>query len=162
MKPPLFPERRAYTANYQLSDPESALYAEVTDYVKEDASARQTRYSAKSVPCFEYWVLLHFRNHTAPYARCRDRSPCDCCYRDVKHEWPDYAKNSKRLFEQLQPRVNNAKRHAEHRLAAATEDGSDNPSTEIHRLLEVVETLTHLRSFAIAKSLIFTFFSKGS
>lgn len=33
---PLFPERRAYTANYDLSDLESALYAAVTDYVKEE------------------------------------------------------------------------------------------------------------------------------
>lgn len=33
---PLFPERRAYTANYTLSEREAALYAEVTDYVKEE------------------------------------------------------------------------------------------------------------------------------
>jgi superfamily II DNA or RNA helicase len=33
---PLFPERRAYTANYELSDLESALYNDVTDYVKEE------------------------------------------------------------------------------------------------------------------------------
>jgi superfamily II DNA or RNA helicase len=33
---PLFPERRAYTVNYKLSDREAALYAAVTDYVKEE------------------------------------------------------------------------------------------------------------------------------
>ena len=33
---PLFPERRAYTANYKLSDIESALYEAVTSYVKEE------------------------------------------------------------------------------------------------------------------------------
>ncbi|KVU26559.1 RNA helicase [Burkholderia ubonensis] len=31
---PLFPERRAYTVNYKLSDAEAALYEAVTDYVK--------------------------------------------------------------------------------------------------------------------------------
>jgi len=31
---PLFPERRAYSANYELSDAEAALYAAVTDYVR--------------------------------------------------------------------------------------------------------------------------------
>lgn len=31
---PLFPERRAYTVNYKLSDAEATLYAAVTDYVK--------------------------------------------------------------------------------------------------------------------------------
>ncbi|WP_373510759.1 DEAD/DEAH box helicase, partial [Thiocapsa sp.] len=33
---PLFPERRAYTANYDLSPLESALYAAVTDYVRNE------------------------------------------------------------------------------------------------------------------------------
>lgn len=32
----LFPERRAYTTNYRLSDSEATLYAAVTDYVKEE------------------------------------------------------------------------------------------------------------------------------
>jgi len=33
---PLFPERRAYTVEYQLSDPEAELYAKVTEYVREE------------------------------------------------------------------------------------------------------------------------------
>lgn len=33
---PLFPERRAYTVNYHLSDLESALYEAVTEYVKTE------------------------------------------------------------------------------------------------------------------------------
>jgi SNF2 family DNA or RNA helicase len=33
---PLFPERRAYTVGYKLSDAEAALYKAVTDYVREE------------------------------------------------------------------------------------------------------------------------------
>lgn len=33
---PLFPERKAYTVNYKLSDQEAALYEAVTDYVKTE------------------------------------------------------------------------------------------------------------------------------
>ncbi len=33
---PLFPERRSYTVTYELSAPEARLYAEVTDYVREE------------------------------------------------------------------------------------------------------------------------------
>jgi superfamily II DNA or RNA helicase len=32
----LFPERRSVTINYELSDPEALLYAEVTDYVRDE------------------------------------------------------------------------------------------------------------------------------
>ena len=33
---PLFPERRAYTVSYRLSDAEAALYARVTEYVRDE------------------------------------------------------------------------------------------------------------------------------
>jgi superfamily II DNA or RNA helicase len=33
---PLFPERFAFTLNYELSEPEARLYQEVTDYVREE------------------------------------------------------------------------------------------------------------------------------
>ncbi len=35
---PLFPERRAYTVSYKLSDAEATLYKNVTDYVREEFS----------------------------------------------------------------------------------------------------------------------------
>src|SRR5690606_21822743 len=33
---PLFPDRFAYTLHFELSDPEKALYSEVTEYVREE------------------------------------------------------------------------------------------------------------------------------
>jgi superfamily II DNA or RNA helicase len=39
----LFPERRAYTANYELSQPEAELYAEVTNYVREEMNRADER-----------------------------------------------------------------------------------------------------------------------
>ena len=36
---PLFPERRAYSANYELSDAEAVLYAAVTDYVRNEMNS---------------------------------------------------------------------------------------------------------------------------
>jgi len=39
---PLFPERRAYTVNYDLSDDETALYTGVTRYVSEEMSRAET------------------------------------------------------------------------------------------------------------------------
>ncbi len=43
---PLFPERRAYTVEYALSAAEAALYAEVTDYVREEMN-RAERFAAE-------------------------------------------------------------------------------------------------------------------
>ena len=99
----------------------------------------------KSVPCFEYWILLHFRNHTAPYARTGNRSPCQCCHHDLLAEWHGYTKSNKKIFSELEPRLEDAWQYAEQRLAAAQADGSDNPSTEIHLLLEAMKTLKEIR-----------------
>ena len=38
---PLFPERRAYTAKYELSPEEAALYSAVTDYVRTEMNRVQ-------------------------------------------------------------------------------------------------------------------------
>jgi SNF2 family DNA or RNA helicase len=43
---PLFPERRAYTVNYKLSDAEAALYHEVTRYVSDEMN-RAERFADK-------------------------------------------------------------------------------------------------------------------
>ena len=43
---PLFPERRAYTVQYELSAAEAALYAEVTTYVREEMN-RAERFAAE-------------------------------------------------------------------------------------------------------------------
>ena len=43
---PLFPERRAYTVKYELSEAEAALYAEVTAYVREEMN-RAERFAAE-------------------------------------------------------------------------------------------------------------------
>src|SRR5678815_3566033 len=39
---PLFPERKAYTSNYKLSDEEAALYYAVTQYVKDEMGKADT------------------------------------------------------------------------------------------------------------------------
>ena len=45
---PLFPERRAYTVNYALSDAETELYKQVTDYVREEFNRAEALENAGS------------------------------------------------------------------------------------------------------------------
>lgn len=102
----------------------------------------------KSVPCFEYWILLHFRDHTAPYARTGAHSPGACCLRDVEREWADYSKGRKQVYTALAPRLIDARHRAQQRLDAVQADGSDNPSTEIHLLLDAMEALKQTKVIA--------------
>jgi SNF2 family DNA or RNA helicase len=55
---PLFPERRAYTVNYKLSDLEAALYERVTEYVKEEFNrAEQLETGRKGTVGFALMIL---------------------------------------------------------------------------------------------------------
>ncbi len=130
-------EGNAFSSVYCVFDrDEHAHYQESIEWAE-----RLKMTTIKSVPCFEYWILLHFRNHTAPYARTGDRSPCACCLRDVEQVWPDYSKGRKQVYSELQDRLPDARQRAKQRLTAAQADGSDNPSTEIHLLLDAMEAL---------------------
>lgn len=68
---PLFPERRAYTVNYKLSDAEAALYAAVTDYVKTQfAKADQLDGGRKGTVGFALTALQR-RLASSPEAICQ-------------------------------------------------------------------------------------------
>ena len=68
---PLFPERRAYTVNYTLSPGEAELYAEVTDYVREQFNlAEQLTNQGKNNVGFAL-TSLQRRLASSPEAICQ-------------------------------------------------------------------------------------------
>ena len=95
-----------------------------------------------SVPSFEYWLLLHFRDTSAPIVREGTRSPGDCCLRALQAEWASYTKGHKHVFRDLAARLPDARLRATRRLIAAERDGSHNPSTRVHLLIDALEALT--------------------
>jgi hypothetical protein len=96
---------------------------------------------ALSNPCFEYWLLLHFRDSRAPYARSGGRTAAQNCEYDLKKEFPAYRKGHQGLFKELLPRLPVAKKRAASILKDARRTKEDNPSTRVHELVEYLERL---------------------
>lgn len=92
-----------------------------------------------SVPCFEYWLLLHFIPTNKPYAPLPGRSAADQVISELQSYMPDYAKGQSGIFTQLLGQLGRAKAYAIASLKAASKDGTDNPSTHIHELVEYLE-----------------------
>ncbi|WP_201616117.1 RloB family protein [Psychrobacter urativorans] len=88
-----------------------------------------------SIPCFEYWILLHFTDTTKSYNNYREVS------QDLKIFLPLYEKKNKNIYSELLPYLEVAKRNANKANMAAIKNQTDNPSTKIHELVEVLETL---------------------
>jgi hypothetical protein len=62
---------------------------------------------AFTIPCFEYFVLLHFDKTTKPFTKCDD------VIHQIKKNWlPDYEKATN-IFDILLPKKNNALAHSE-------------------------------------------------
>lgn len=92
---------------------------------------------ARSWPCFEYWLLLHFRYTRRPFARKGKLSPCDVCIEALRAPdcLPDYQKVLEGVLETLQDRLDTAIKHATQAELAATQEDEPNPSTEVHNLV---------------------------
>ncbi len=97
--------------------------------------------AATSVPCFEYWFLLHFLYSTRPYNAVPGNSACNQLISELKNYLPDYAKGRKHIYEELLQQLEFAKSNAERSLAAGKAQGNDNPSTRIHELVDYLQEL---------------------
>ena len=105
-----------------------------------ERAAQKSFKLARSWPCFEYWLLLHFEFSRKPYEDASN-TPCENCTKDLKRHIPDYEKNTAGLFQDLAHSLELAKKHAIGALKDAAATGNPNPSTEVHFLVEHLQSL---------------------
>ncbi|MCO5734421.1 RloB family protein [Rhizobium sp. SSA_523] len=129
-----FEETRAFDRVYVVFDRDDhASYhnalakAEATDQaLKNDLQAKVLFKAIPSVPNFELWVLLHFRDVLAPIHR-------DTVYAELKKPaaYPGYAKNSLTVFRDTNDRIPEATARAESLRARFTPHDGNEPYTDI-------------------------------
>ena len=97
---------------------------------------------ARSWPCFEFWLLLHFVYHRRPYAPSGNRTAAENCVRELQQHLPNYTKGNTGVFEALKKdQLEAAKSNARHALSDAEATGEYNPSTEVHCLVAYLQVL---------------------
>ncbi len=94
-----------------------------------------------SVPCFEYWLLLHFTYTDRAFAGAGNRSPCDEVIAELRRYLPDYAKADHGIYMQTKENFDSAITHAKRAHAAAEANGTENPSTLVFKLVEYLKNL---------------------
>ena len=107
-------------------------------------------YLARSWPCFEFWLVLHFTYHRRPYARSGNRTAAQSCVRELMQHLPGYTKGMTGVFVGLQAHLEAAKTNAERGRSDASVTGQDNPSTEIHSLVTYLQSLKAPRAGGMA------------
>lgn len=96
---------------------------------------------ARSWPCFEYWLLLHFVSIRQPFVESGGRSACDNCTMLLRRHLKKYRKAMPGLFSRLQEQLDLAKERARQALEDAQSTEEWNPSTEVHQLVEYLQEI---------------------
>ncbi len=97
-----------------------------------------------SVPCFEYWLLLHFRKTARLYPVSGDMSSCHEAERDLIGHMPGYSKGMKgtKNWRRILSGLKDARKHSGEILRQAESDPDGNfPYTHMHELVDYLESL---------------------
>lgn len=117
-----------------------ATYTRAID-VLTSATPKDTYFTINSVPSFEYWLMLHFVYSTRPYTALRGNSSGNQVLTELKNYIPDYEKGRRMIFAELIKQLEQAKNYAKRALQDSERNQTDNPSTRVHELVEVLQKL---------------------
>lgn len=92
-------------------------------------------FAITSVPCFEIWVLLHFKYTSAAFNSAGSQSACDKVLGEIKRHFADYTKGHPGVYGRLAERREQAVVHAARLEKENARTGSENPATKMHQLV---------------------------
>lgn len=120
--------------NYQQALTKIASYKPKTTFI-----------AITSVPCFEYWLLLHFSYTTAPFMPTGNASAGAAVLKQLQTYWPDYNKAAHGTFAHTLQISNDelgfAKANARRALIQSKQHHDGNPSTHVHDLVEYLQNI---------------------
>jgi len=96
-----------------------------------------------SVPCFEFWLLLHFMYTTRQFCAPGNASNCDLVIAELnkKARIPGYNKGARNIFTLTKTLLPDAIKHAKQLQQHNISVGANNPATNIHDLIEYLTGL---------------------
>jgi hypothetical protein len=94
-----------------------------------------------SIPCFEYWLLLHFQYTTKPFSASGNSSISNEVLKELKRVMPEYSKGDEKVFCALLQQLEFAKQNALRATIEVENNFTDNPSTHIHELVDYLQNL---------------------
>ncbi|MGK7346067.1 MAG: RloB family protein [Candidatus Nitrospinota bacterium M3_3B_026] len=115
-------------------------YAQAVDAINRVAP-KNTFFAITSVPCFEYWLILHFIYTTKSYSAMSGKSACFQLTSALKKYLPDYDKGQRDVFSSLEDKLETAKANAVKAFKAAQSADTDDPSTRVHELVDFLQNI---------------------
>jgi len=113
-------------------------------YKKALSTAKKYNFeSITSIPCFEFWFLLHYCYTTSPFSSYKELRPkleSEMRKEGILRQGENYNKSDKLLYEKLKPNQEKAIIHAiKLEQNHPNEDGCTKPSTKVHILIDKLQ-----------------------
>ena len=118
-----------------------STYKTTLKKISHPSKGKQKIEAITSNPCFEIWLLLHFKYTTKPFGSRNSQSACNQVVRELKKHLPSYCKGLKTIFDYTKEKLNEAITNAERLQKHNQEIGSSNPSTDIFNLVKYLRNL---------------------
>ena len=123
-------------------DSDPSAFRQATQKIVTSAAGAAGRWQAvTSTPCFEVWILLHFRYASAPFVGAGRISAGDRVVQEVRTHLPQYAKGDPTTYDQIESRMDAALVNGNRLEAHNTKTASGNPATRVHRLVDYLRKL---------------------
>jgi len=117
-------------------------YSAALDKIKRTRLSKRSKiFAIPSVPCFEFWLLLHFAYTTKPFDAPASDSICAKIIKELKKHLSAYQKGDQDIFNKMQDKLDNAIMNARRVKQFHKTSGTDNPSTCVHSLVEYLRDL---------------------
>ena len=122
-------EGNAYTKVYCVFDKDGHPYYQETINNIEKSTSKDTFHAITSIPCFEYWLLLHFKNTSKPFNKC------DEVCSELKKKIPNYAKGDENFFDRCKDNIPQACKHVQN-------DSGIAELTNVNELIKYLDNLS--------------------
>ena len=125
------------------SDPHYQKYKQALDSLNEyDNIAAIT-----SIPCYEIWLLLHFKPIDKPFTNTGKKSICDTVIAELRKydgmqnydKKKGEGKDDQTIYQKMRSYLKDAIDHAESLEKSNKRNNTNNPSTKIHFLIEYLQ-----------------------
>lgn len=128
-------------------------YQQALNKIRTHSNNKKPIYAIPSVPCFEYWLLLHFEDSSKPYQQKGNKSAGEQLKSEIKKHIKHYNEADKDVFVKTKENLQIAITRAKQIESAQKNNDTDNPSTKVYKL---VEDLINISKSVLSKGLSFT------
>ncbi|WP_158744080.1 RloB family protein [Acidisphaera sp. L21] len=116
-----------------------------TQILKTELPNQKKIYCIYSIPCFEYWIMLHFVHTDSPITEAGGKSAGQIAVSNAKRYIPKYRKAAVGVFQATKDRLPQAIKSSKIILQASIQSGSENPTTRMHELVEFLISMAKVQ-----------------